>query len=293
MTRATGPTPTTTCSTACSSPTARPYAEYAAEGPYAGPDGRVTTGSAPSRPAAPGRVTQATRDFCADQAKGVTAWPLEQIADAVQPNEDQKGLLENLRKASDEAAARFKEACPDAVPMTPPGRLQAMIQRLQATDEAIQTVKPGARQAFYNSLSDEQKARFNEIGPQLGQPRQQRTAPTIAGRRPIAAAKRPASPTSRSTASRRSCGRPRRRAPPWTSSTTAMQKAVETLRGACPNTIPQTPVGRLDVMQKRLEAMIDAANTVRPALEEFYASLNDEQKAKFNRLGRETAQSGG
>ena len=54
--------------------------------------------------------------------------------------------------------------------MTPPGRLQAMIQRLQATDEAIQTVKP-ALQAFYNSLNDEQKARFNEVGPQLGQPR--------------------------------------------------------------------------------------------------------------------------
>ena len=72
----------------------------------------------------------------------------------------------------------------------------------------------------------------------------------------------------------------------------AMQKAIETLRSACPNTIPQTPVGRLDVMQKRLEAMIDAANTVRPALEEFYASLNDEQKAKFNRLGRDTAQGG-
>ena len=123
-------------------PDGAPYAEYAAEGPYAGPDGRVTTGSAPSRAAAPGRVTQATRDFCADQAKGVTAWPLEQIADAVQPNEDQKGLLDNLRQASDEAAAQFKDACPDAVPMTPPGRLQAMIQRLQATDEAIQTVKP-------------------------------------------------------------------------------------------------------------------------------------------------------
>ena len=73
----------------------------------------------------------------------------------------------------------------------------------------------------------------------------------------------------------------------------AMQKAIERLREACPNTIPQTPVGRLDVMQKRVEAMIDAANTVRPALEEFYASLNDEQKAKFNRLGREHAQQGG
>ena len=33
-------------------PDGAPYAEYAAEGPYAGPDGRITTGSAPSRPAA-------------------------------------------------------------------------------------------------------------------------------------------------------------------------------------------------------------------------------------------------
>src|SRR4029079_498240 len=126
----------------------------------------------PSRAAAPGHIAQATRDFCADQAKGVTAWPLDKIADAVPPTEDQKALLADLQKASDEAAARFKDACPGTVPMTPPGRLQAMIQRLEATDEAVQTVKP-ALQALYNSLNDEQKARFNEIGPQLGQPRQQ------------------------------------------------------------------------------------------------------------------------
>ncbi len=68
----------------------------------------------------------------------------------------------------------------------------------------------------------------------------------------------------------------------------AMQKGIERLRQACPNTTPQTPVGRLDVMQKRVEAMIDAATTLRPALEEFYASLNDEQKAKFNRSGAST-----
>jgi len=73
----------------------------------------------------------------------------------------------------------------------------------------------------------------------------------------------------------------------------AMQKTIEALNVACPNAIPQTPVGRLDVMQKRVEAMLNAANTVRPALEEFYALLTDEQKAKLNRLGRETAQSGG
>ena len=73
----------------------------------------------------------------------------------------------------------------------------------------------------------------------------------------------------------------------------AMQKSVDILRDACPNTVPMTPVGRLDVMKQRLDAMIAAANAVRPALEDFYASLSDEQKAKFNRLGRQATQSGG
>jgi len=43
-------------------------------------------------------------------------------------------------------------------------------------------------------------------------------------------------------------------------------------------------------MQKRLETMMEAANIVRPALDEFYGSLGDEQKAKLNRLGPDTAQ---
>ena len=62
------------------------------------------------------------------------------------------------------------------------------------------------------------------------------------------------------------------------------------LQKACPTTVATTPVGRLEAMQQRLEAMIAAANTVRPALDDFYASLGNEQKAKFNRLSRQTAQ---
>ena len=269
-------------------PDGAPYAEYAADGPYSGPDGRVTTGSAPSHIATPGRITQATRDFCAEQAKGVAAWPLQQITDAVRPNEDQKSLLENLRKASGEAATRFKDACPDAVPMTPAGRLEVVVSRLQATDEALQTVKP-ALVAFYSSLTDEQKARFNEIGVQLGQPRASRT-----GKEPQAEANCSAE---KAGISNLTVNRIEQTVRPTDTQgaaldklDAAMQKAVDTLRQACPDTLPQTPVGRLDVMQKRLEAMIDAANTVRPALEEFYTSLNDEQKAKLNRLGRDTAQ---
>ena len=39
-------------------------------------------------------------------------------------------------------------------------------------------------------------------------------------------------------------------------------------------------VGRMEAMEKRLDAMSQAIKTVRPALEAFYATLSDEQKAQ-------------
>ena len=47
-----------------------------------------------------------------------------------------------------------------------------------------------------------------------------------------------------------------------------------------------TAVGRLDAVQTRLQAMIQAADTVRAPLGDFYSSLTDEQKAAFNNLGQ-------
>jgi len=283
-------------------PDGAPYSDTAYDGPYL--DVPVATGSrtrAPSRSAAsraaavpPGQLGASARQFCADQAKGVTAWPFEQIAQAVEPTDSQKELLAALKKASSEGAAQFKEACPKDVPLTPPGRLQAMTMRLQATLDTIKIVQPPLA-AFYESLNDEQKARFNAIGPKLAPP--QRTA---------------AKPESDTDSSNAACGGGKAGLSGLATEQIeqavqpndqqyaaldrldqAMQKAVDDLQNACPNTVAQTPVGRLELMQKRLEAMVAAANAVRPALDDFYASLNDEQKATFNRLNRDTAQSGG
>jgi len=65
---------------------------------------------------------------------------------------------------------------------------------------------------------------------------------------------------------------------------------VAKLAAACPDEIPLTPPGRLDAMAARLRAMIDAANTVKPALNDFYGTFNAEQKARFNAIGRSLAQ---
>ena len=65
----------------------------------------------------------------------------------------------------------------------------------------------------------------------------------------------------------------------------AAKSAADNLQASCPTQVPQTPVARLDAVAKRLTAMIDAMKAVRPKLEAFYASLSDEQKARFNTMG--------
>lgn len=62
----------------------------------------------------------------------------------------------------------------------------------------------------------------------------------------------------------------------------ASKKAADIMRTACPTDFPATAVGRMEAMEKRMDAMLQAVKTVRPALEGFYAVLSDEQKARLD-----------
>jgi LTXXQ motif family protein len=64
----------------------------------------------------------------------------------------------------------------------------------------------------------------------------------------------------------------------------ATSEATNLLSSECPTYRALTPVGRLQAMEERLDAMLRAVQTVQPALEKFYGSLGDEQKERFNRL---------
>lgn len=65
----------------------------------------------------------------------------------------------------------------------------------------------------------------------------------------------------------------------------ASTKAAEIVAAACPREFPASATGRLALMEKRLDAMQQAIRTVRPAFDAFYATLNDEQKARVNTSG--------
>jgi hypothetical protein len=61
--------------------------------------------------------------------------------------------------------------------------------------------------------------------------------------------------------------------------------AENTLNFACQPEEGLTPPDRLATADTRLDAMLDAITQVKPALDDFYSTLSDEQKAQFAALG--------
>jgi LTXXQ motif family protein len=59
-------------------------------------------------------------------------------------------------------------------------------------------------------------------------------------------------------------------------------KSAEVMRDACQTDVPQTIIGRTEAMEKRMDTMLQSIRTMRPALEAFYATLSDEQKARLD-----------
>jgi len=218
-------------------------------------------------------------DLCSGQTAGLTDWPIERIAQTVEPSDAQRAALDGLKGATTKALDILKASCPTALPSTPAGRIEAMRARLEAMLQAVRTVRP-ALDKFYQSLNDEQKARFNALGPDDNQDQQQARGDLAQmcserasgiGSLPIERIERAVQPNDAQRNALKDLQ-------------DAMSEAVNLLKSDCPTYRALTPVGRLEAMEQRLGAMLRAVQTVQPALEKFYGSLSDEQKERFNRL---------
>ena len=65
----------------------------------------------------------------------------------------------------------------------------------------------------------------------------------------------------------------------------ASAKAAETIAAACKADVPATSKDRLALMEKRVEAMLQAVKIVRPAFDTFYDKLDADQKSKVEAAG--------
>ncbi len=102
---------------------------------------------------------------CGAAQPGMMEWPTADIDQTVRPTETQRASLVALQNATTQAADLLKASCLTADPLTPPARLAAVGKRLDTMLLAVKLVS-SALNNLYGTLSDEQKARFEAIGPQ-------------------------------------------------------------------------------------------------------------------------------
>jgi LTXXQ motif family protein len=226
-------------------------------------------------------------EACGGLAPGVTDLPMQRIEQSIHPTGTQVTGLEQLKAASSQANDILKASCPSEIPLTPLGRLDAVQKRLAAMIQAVQVVR-GPLYEFYNSLTDEQRRNFDAMGAAKLQngAKAPASAPAATGL-PALCDQRAASfsqlPVERIEETIRLTQQQRGA---FDTLKSASSKAASEVRTSCPSQMPQTVVDRLGAVDTRLIALLLAVKTLHPALDEFYASLDDEQKAHFNTMGQ-------
>jgi hypothetical protein len=227
--------------------------------------------------AAPDRLAQ----LCGEDSRDIAGLPIDLIQQVIQPTEAQRAALDDLANASLTAAQKIRATCPTAISLTAPGRLGAMQQRIEAMILAVATVQP-ALDKFYGLLDDEQKARLNALAED------QRRKSARRGNRSLVQNCDAAQPSML----RWPAEEIEARLHPTDAQRgdlaalqDASATAAEMLATSCPANDAATPPARLAAAGKRLDTMLEAVKLVRFALDNFYATLSDEQKAQFEAIG--------
>lgn len=233
------------------------------------------------RPATTGSAAASPDPDC-DETRIRTDWPKADIERAIDLSDSQRSALDHLQTAINNAAKAVRVgACQPATAASPGERLEATVQRLWAVQNATVVIR-GALKNFYDTLSDEQKAKF-------------RIAPDKAR----ADAKPGDNPMNRQACAQQAGGDERlMKQIQQTVRPTPKQKAgVETLgktaggmsqylMASCAQPTPEDPLARLDAATARLTALNYAATSMEVALSQFSAGLTEEQRKKFDAFGR-------
>jgi hypothetical protein len=224
---------------------------------------------------------------CASNTNDGSDWPGAKIEQAITLNDAQSAALKKLHATYTDGIKAIETGCRDLARLSPTKRLEAMEQRLWAVRDAGVLIREPLK-AFYESLTGEQKAKFNvaqqpqQQAPPAGKsangsPSREQQMCFAQGSGDMERFLKQIQQTVRPTASQRA------------SFDALRQKSsdmAKLLMASCTQALPATPLERLDAADTRLTAMNYAATTVDIALNDFYASLNERQKNKFDGLGR-------
>lgn len=226
------------------------------------------------------------QQFCGGEVPAAAGLPVDQIKQEVQPNGAQAAALEDLVNASTKAAQLIQASCPVETLSSAPARLAAMQKRLEAMINAELSLQPPFGK-FYDLLDDEQKERLNALSENRRRTSTVSASGTASHRRCDGAQSALQWPADAiddklhpNDSQRAALGKLQR----------AMTRASDMLKDACEEEDAITPPARLVAADRRLVAMLEAVKLVGGALDDFYTTLSDQQKAQFEAIGpRRTA----
>jgi len=217
--------------------------------------------------------------LCGDDSE-VAGFPIDQVREAIAPNEAQRAALDELAGALVRAAEMIRASCPAQAAFTAPGRLAVMQARIGAMMQAALAVQPPLTR-FYDLLEDEQEARLNALAEDR---RKMSAAATEAPAQQCGAAQPAALQWPAQEIEARLRPNDTQRAA-LKALRDANARAVEILISECQPDAVTLPA-RLDAVNGRLAALQQAVYLVSAAIEGLYATLSDEQKAQFEAIGQ-------
>ena len=223
------------------------------------------------------------QQLCGDDSREIAGLHINQIQQAIQPNEAQLAALDDLANAWIMAAHMIRASCLTQTAFTAPNRLAIMHQRIGAMIGAVLAVRQPLGK-FHDLLEEEQEARLNALAEDR---------------------RRTSSASGATETSAQGCGAAQAAVLQWPADEIearlrpndtqraalkvlqdANAKAVDILTAECQPKDAITLPARLDAVEVRLVDMQQAVYLVSAALQGFYATLSDEQKAQFEAIGK-------
>jgi hypothetical protein len=232
----------------------------------------IVTGLTGAANAAP-KTAAPLAALCGDDTDEIDGLPVDRVRPVVNPNDAQRTALDDLANASKKASETIAAACSVETPSSAPARLATMQQRIEANLAAIKIIQPPLDKLF-GLLDDEQRAKVTALSD---------SGPAAQPCEMVSALSWPADQIERAV---HPDDAQRQR---LVALNDAQDKAADMLKASCPSVEPLTAPARLAALRQRLETSLQAVKIVRTALDAFYATLSEDQKAAFDAIGGEQA----
>jgi len=250
--------------------------------------GRYETPRAPARIATTGSAVQSDSNAsgagCQDTAATQDNWPAVRVGQTIQVSNAQHDTLDKIQAAVRNSATSIKGDCPDPTALTAPDRLAALVQTLWTVRDAGMAVRAPLKD-FTETLTPAQKASLASKLPQDTQKPDPKNASM--NKQYQACATQNVEESERMVKQIEMQVRPNKdQAASLENLHKVSSDMAKLLMASCAQPIPNDLLARLDAADDQLTAMNYAATTVQIAFNDFYSTLDNAQKARFDAASR-------